>query len=94
MGANFECYKSDFDTKDEVISEFNVICNQARHDYGHAGYTGTFAEAPGIDFPRGRQKTTEKEAKEWLVEHAEKWEDALAVPLIGGGYLVGGWFSS
>lgn len=62
----------------EVRKAFDRIHDDAEHDSGHDGYTGTWAEVPGVSFP-GKSFESRKEASEWLTNNAQKWEDALAV---------------
>jgi hypothetical protein len=44
MGAEFVVEILKAETKEEAIYEVKQIIKQCLHDYGHAGYTGTFAE--------------------------------------------------
>lgn len=90
MGSEYQQVFTD--TPAEKLEEwFRGVRDQALYDYGHAGYTGSFAEASGIE--RSIKSFDSKEdAGKWLQENAEKWGPALAVK-VPGGWLVGAWCS-
>ncbi len=48
------------------------------HDYGHAGYTGSFAEIKSVVVERGSFHCIH-DAEEYLESKCEKWEPAIAV---------------
>lgn len=81
MGAQFIVMT----TEDDPVKAFIAQKAQDEYDYGHAGYTGTFAEVPGVTIVRepgsNSPKTfpTAQAAEQYCEEHAEKWEPALAV---------------
>ena len=64
-----------------------------QHEYGHGGYTGTWAEIPGATHVRIKPFQSEQAAEEYLLDNAEKWNDALIVPLWDGRWVVGAWAS-
>ena len=76
--------KNDVDAKTEVVA----IIEQAAYDYGHAGYTGSFAEADGVKL-KSKVFETIDEAEGWLDENAEKWGPAVVVKTKAGEYCVG-----
>jgi hypothetical protein len=53
--------------------------------------------ARGLKFVEGVAFADERAADEWICNHAEKWGEALAVPLQrpgGDTYLIGAWCAS
>lgn len=94
MGAvfNFEQLEAtnDRDAKKEVES---LIC-QARYEYGHGGYTGSFAEVDGCLINKSFLFDSIFATEEWLGEHAEKWGPAIIVLTKDGIYCVGAICSS
>lgn len=78
MGACFQAVS--FKTTDvkEAISRCHDYIDECKYDYGHAGYTGTFAECPGAVMT-SMVFTNVRDAEDWLDENAEKWEPALGV---------------
>lgn len=48
------------------------------HEYGHGGYSGSFAEFNGISFTRMEFATVD-EAGDWIEKNSQKWGPALAV---------------
>ncbi len=91
MGAEFN-----FTTKatngQDLKSWFSEIQEEARYDYGHRGYTGSWAEAQGIEIAAPAFEQLE-DAEDWLVENCKKWESALAVRVGYDLWAVGAWCS-
>jgi hypothetical protein len=97
-------------TAQEAIAWFEREQTYARHDNGHAGYTGSIAEAHGV--ARAPTFATVAEARRymdggpdpgdesrWIDGHAEKWGPALmahvtADPKHGSGWYFGALCSS
>jgi hypothetical protein len=80
MGANFdEVVLDGAIPTQELKKAFKEIQDQRSWEYGHSGYTGTFAEADGIEFPKQQVFKDETAAEKWLSDHADKWGPALAV---------------
>jgi hypothetical protein len=85
---------------------FNTAQEQARYDYGHAGYTGTIAEkCDFIMLKVSPEKLEELKAKPYcyydysgddpLWEKVDdKWGPAGCIDLQDGRYLFFGWASS
>lgn len=92
MGAefNFERLEATDDATAKVEAE--AMCDQARYDYGHAGYSGSFAEKHDIEFIKQKFATIQQ-AEEYIDEHAEKWGAAL-IARTDEGYCFGAWCSS
>ena len=97
MGAttDFRVYKTD--SRKKVKSAFRDACEDARYEYGHGGYTGTIAEMSGVGKWKDLKLASVIEAEDYIEEHHEKWEPAMAVSfkLEDGtvGWVVGGWCS-
>lgn len=97
MGAQFEVNRAYADRANLVLVH-DDFKREALYDHGHAGYTGTIAESPGLTI-EDQEFPTEDAAREWLEENARKWENTLAVHVQapdgpGGSYwLFGGIYS-
>lgn len=65
-------------TREEVKKKVDQWHQDAKHDSGHGGYTGTWAEVRGVNFS-GKVFNSRAEAEDWLSSHAQKWEAAEAV---------------
>lgn len=92
MGADFNFYKLQSKTASTAKTEFAKIKKQAQYDHGHSGYSGTFAECPGFTMTKQVFKDADQ-AEDWLVDNAQKWEDALGVK-VGDDIYIGAWCSS
>ena len=85
MGATFvydRVTRQDFPTAEAIQAHCVEVIAQALYDYGHAGYTGTFAEANGVSLTR-RIFPTKDLAIDWLGDHCEKWGPILIVQAPG-----------
>ena len=70
--------------------DYNEVVECRLYDYGHRGYTGSFAENAGaITFPNVPPFETADEAYCWLDENCEKWQPGMAVPVKNGDWVVG-----
>jgi hypothetical protein len=91
-----------------VRREVNKKIKSDMHEYGHGGYTGTFAECRGLDFADVEPFLSFKAAHEFLFGKfskdgkytaglLKKWEPAIAVEFRNDegqlNWLVGGIFS-
>ncbi len=54
------------------------LIEKAKYDHGHAGYSGTFAEAEGVNQSAIEFNTT-KEAIDWLDDNCQKWGAIVVV---------------
>ena len=96
MGAEFDSCEITAKTDTEAQKEFAKEIAQAAYDYGHAGYTGTFAEKTEVDIlppPNGRKYWT----KEELESHAgeiSKWDNAIGGKINENTYFIAGWCSA
>jgi hypothetical protein len=70
---------------------FNAAVDQARHEHGHGGYTGTIAEKAGDGFvmKRPRPGETVEQLVERTLDDNEKWGPAFCVLLEEGFRDVG-----
>jgi hypothetical protein len=102
MGANFD---SDFIedpelklTDAELVAEAEEVFDHAAYMYGHAGYSGTFAEktGEGATIHRDKEFNDNSEAYKYVQEvlDNDKWGPADVVPIKGKGWFIGGWCSS
>ena len=70
---------------------FNDLQSDAKHEYGHGGYTGSIAEKDGYKV-RSREKMSKKEAEAFAdkdIDNNDKWGPAFAIPS-GNGWLFYG----
>jgi hypothetical protein len=62
-----------------IIKEaFDKKHDNDAYEYGHGGYSGSFAEIHGVTVV-DKTFNTSYDADEWIADHAVKWENALAV---------------
>jgi hypothetical protein len=93
MGAQLNIQIITARNRVEVEAKFQAAQERAYWEYGHGGYTGTIAEAHGVEVI-AKEFDSHDEAWEYIDEHATKWGPALAVRLKGTDrWLLGGWFS-
>lgn len=66
---------------EDIYEKVSGMIHSARYDYGHAGYTGTIAEANGIDLELFREETEDDLNKDYdLVDkYAEKWGPVVVI---------------
>jgi len=93
MGAEFDFQVLEAKTKNDAIKEVKAIIEKCQYDHGHAGYTGTLAEANGCKMEVSMIFNSNAEAEDWLMETCQKWEEAIIVQTVNG-YCVGAWCSS
>ena len=62
MGAVFNCEKLKAKNDAQALNEGRKLIADCRHEYGHGGYTGTFAECSGVKIIN---KPTSEEMCEW-----------------------------
>ena len=96
MGAERNSCKITANTDKEAYVEFAHVTESARYNYGHAGYTGTFAEKEDVDLlpvPDGRMFWTEEELEN-KADEISKWEFAVGGLIAEKTYFIVGWCSS
>ena len=93
MGADFMVRVLTECKRVNVKSRYENLVRECQYSYGHGGYTGTFAESPGITI-LDIEVDSVSAAEEYLSEKCEKWENTLAVRVKGSDtWLLGGVFS-
>lgn len=93
MGAEFNFEKLNAKTIEDAIEEGAELIEQAAYDYGHAGYSGSFAECTGVKMT-AEDFDSEDAAREWLLESAQKWGPMLLVSVKDTDFFAGAWCSS
>lgn len=96
MGADFQV-RQVLKTAAKNLDKWHAdLVRTEQHENGHGGYTGSFAESPGLTITK-EVFNSYRDAKAWLSKNCEKWENSQAVTVIGVGgdeyWLVGGVFS-
>lgn len=94
MGAEFCCETITAKTAKQVKTKHDELVKQAQYDNGHSGYSGSFAESPGVTVSDQEFDDIEA-AEEYIDETAKKWENSIAVRIKGTDtWVIGGVFSS
>lgn len=97
MGATTDFCVFKIADKKTVKAKFNDACEDARYERGSGGYTGCIAEFGSIESWKELLLPSARAAEDYIVEHHEKWDGAMAVSfkLEDGafGWVVGGWCS-
>lgn len=88
MGYEFNFTKLKARSKKEALAEAETIIAQAAYEYGHGGYTGSFAEAQGVEFVES-DMADEEQAEEWLSDYADKWGPAIITLTKNGKFCMG-----
>ena len=78
MGAVFQSTQTDFAKPATAIRRGHNMIEDCQYNYGHAGYSGTFAEASGVKMT-DKVFDTMREAEDWLDENCQKWGPILIV---------------
>lgn len=94
MGAEFNFTRLKASNTQEALKQAQDVIDQARWEYGHGGYSGSFAECPGATFDARQSPGNAQEAADWLEEHCEKWEAATVLRCQDGTYVMGALCSS
>ena len=89
MGCSFNFIELNAQKRDAAIVEANSVIEQECYEYGHGGYTGTFAEAQGCEIAQHPPLDNREAAEDWLNGHAQKWGPALLVVTTDGKYYMG-----
>jgi len=94
MGAETRTYSVEAENDGELKEKYEGLVAEACYEHGHGGYTGTIAESQGLTITE--QILSENEACDYIEEHAEKWENSLAIKIrdTNHTYLIGGVYSS
>ena len=81
MGAEYNdgsLLKTEYPTKTRVKVFLDDLIENAKYEYGHRGYTGSFAEATGVSIIDKHFDSIE-EATDWLIDNAPKWGNIYVV---------------
>ena len=79
----------------ELKAEAEKIFEQSAYDFGHSGYTGSFAEKDEITIHRDKVFDDAEAAQKFIDDlDSDKWGPADVVPVQGIGWLMAGWCSS
>ncbi len=82
-------------TDKELEDAAQGVFDQAAYDYGHAGYSGSFAEKDSITIHRDRVFDDEEAADRFIDKmDSDKWGPADVVPIKGRGWYMAGWCSA
>lgn len=94
MGAEAQTYLVEAKDQSELFEKYDALVKRALYDLGHAGYTGSIAESPGLTLKDG--EWTEAEAEDYVFERGQKWENSSAFKMkdLPDTYLIGGVYSS
>jgi hypothetical protein len=94
MGAQIQITTVEAEDKKQLKDQYDALVESALYDHGHAGYTGSFAESPGLTILE-KEFEDEDKAEEYILDHCCKWENSLAARVKGTNtWVVGGLFSS
>lgn len=94
MGAEFQYQKVIASNHNELKERYTGLVSQHQYTHGHGGYTGTFAESPGLTI-LDKEFVDEESAVDYVFDNAQKWENSLAVKIRNSDkWIVGGCFSS
>ena len=92
MGGEFQSTTTRAERKN-LQDKYAKIVERALWDYGHSGYSGSFAEKPELEIIPG--VWTEEEAEKDCSNRNDKWGPAWAYKLHEiGEWYIGGWCSS
>lgn len=100
MGGEFQAIEIYLYEGETLEERFHKVVAGAQWDFGHAGYSGTFAEkiegVRVIDRPQkyGFEYWQRDDAQNHAHEYNEKWGPAFAYLIGEGHYYVAGWCSS
>lgn len=75
------------ETHDDVRKAFESYQDCAAYENGHS-YSGMLNMCPGLTFSYEQCKDHD-EAEKYILENAQKWENAICIELTDG-YLIGG----
>ncbi len=88
MGCEFNFKVLRAQSESDARQEVYRIIENAAWEYGHGGYSGSFAEANGIAVHKNTFLDLD-DAEKWLDENAEKWGPAIIAKTKDGTYCVG-----
>lgn len=95
MGASFSCRTYDLSklSMDEVKTQWNEEVESSLYEDGH-NYSGEIGMlGKGFEVQR-IVADNEHDADEYICEHQQKWDGAMAVKTKDNKIVIGGWCSS
>ena len=93
MGGEFITRIFEDCTINELTDKINTVCEEDIYEYGHRGYTGTWAGKNGV-IVSDKVFDCKYDAEDWINEHNDKVDPLTAVKLKDGRWVVGGLCSS
>jgi len=82
-------------TNTEIEDAAQEVIKTAEYDYGHSGYSGSFAEKGDVTILRDEVFMEEDAAYKFIDKmDSDKWGPADVVPIAGVGWYMAGWCSS
>ena len=75
-------------TQEDLMEEWKSIVADAEYDYGHSGYSGTFAEKPELEIVN-EVFESQDDAARFVQDRDDKWGPATAVRIPEGWYIGG-----
>jgi uncharacterized protein YggL (DUF469 family) len=92
MGASLEFMYYTNKNKDEVAKAFNSDVENCQYENGHS-YSGGIGMLDCISLWVAKTFATVDEAENYICDHQEKWDGAMAAQTTEGTWVVGGWCS-
>lgn len=80
MGACFDSFSCRAENVENAVKQCYDHIEDCKYQYGHGGYSGTLAEARGVQMVN-KTFLDENSAYEWLEDNAEKWGPAVGVTI-------------
>jgi len=80
MGGSLDTRVYATNNRAEIERRFSAAIDQAGHESGHGGYTGTIAEMSGIAQFVEEVFDSALDAERYICDEHCKWDDAMAVP--------------
>lgn len=82
-------------TPADLRIEWMTVHDEACYNHGNAGYSGTFAETPGVEVT-DKHFDTDAAARDFVESIHEKWDPAMAVRVKAPRrhWYIGAWCSS
>jgi len=88
MGASFNAISYQ-GTRDQVLKKWNSDVEDTQYECGHGGnYTGSISELGKGFNDTGKTFKSREEAEEYIEEHHQKWDGAMAVRYLKKGGLA------
>jgi hypothetical protein len=82
-------------TDKEIEEAAQGVIEQAEYDFGHSGYSGSFAEKESVTILRDEVFMDEAAADKFIDDmDNDKWGPADVVPVAGVGWYMAGWCSA